>query len=880
MSADLAAIREALDGRTILLVPYCHADWAWTHSRRWHELRYVLALDEVLDIIAEQDEAGIGADAPEAFRWYTDCFRTQIAPFIHARPERIQELCRRISEGRIAICGGYANLRINHVPGELFIRGMVLGRREWQALVPDADLSVHSDIVDVAVGHPQTPQLLTLAGYRFLQFWRPEHALNEKGLPHQFVWEGLDGTRILAARGSYGGIARPEYAPDDFEERWDEVADFWWRDVLQYRLGHAAADVLWLNRGCDDARPLRTHVAHDEPMDLPGLIREWNERETSLMRFATPREAFALLEERADGLPVHSGTLDPCDVAYNAAWGGALGLWRLRAECADEIGRAEMLDALLGDPGGGRPRPHSAGEGTRATNGFFDDLWRDALLCSAHATQWLFQEDFDRLHTLAQSTVTRARESRLRSLEVLAQRVDAPERALSLLVNPLPRAREATVPVRLTFVRGDEGGAPEPMRLVDGEGRDVPWQLLTPLSHAGVTWELEALVRVDLPAGGWTSLRWEPEEPAEHPWPVPPEDVTSIATGDLALHFDRGRLMRIDDAVSGEEWSAPGDTPFGHLRIYDVDTTAPLHVGAILGRTDAVWGRWQVTEAGPLRWTMRCEGAVGACAATMDVRLYRGERRVEFAVEVDWDGRGGFLAAHLPCSGDGALSADMPFCVEDKPLADEPWAGIERTREGMFIARSFVDRVGDGRAIAWVSHDGDRWFIFDRERNELAHILINSVDEPYAQWEESVNRQMRGIGRHRFIFSIVPHEHNWRQAGLWQLSEHLRTPVLETLPTPGGDLPATGSLLEVAPAQVALSACYRDGERVIIRVFDTVGAGAQAQVTLPFGIAAAELVDLNGEPLDGAAPEVDERTLTLALTPWQIATVAVTPEPT
>ncbi len=853
--------RDALTDRTILVVPYCHADWAWTHSRRWHELRYVLALDEVLDIMAEQDDAGIEPDAPEAFRWYTDCFRTQIAPFIHARPERVGELRERVAEGRIAVCGGYANVRINHVPGETFIRSITLGRKQWRRLFPEADLSVHADTVDVAVGHPQTPQLLALAGYRFLRFWRPEEALNAKGVPHQFIWQGLDGTEILAARGSYGGIAREGYAPDDFEDRWEEVVGHWWSDVLEYKLQHAPVDILWLNRGCDDARPLRTHVAADTPLDLPGLVREWNERETSLMRFATPDEAFALLQKQADDLPTHSGTLDPCDVAYNAAWGGAHGLWRLRQQAADEIGRAEMLDALVAD-----------GASSHKT---FDDLWRDALLCSAHATQWLFEDDFARLHAIAESTVTQARESQQASLRSLARRVDAPERSLSLLANPLPRRREVTVPLMLTFVRGDEDGAPEPMRLVDAEGNEVPWQLLRPLSHAGVTWELEALVRAELPAGGWTSLHWEPEQPTEQPWPLPPDEATSIATDRMALEFDRGRLMRIIDQPAERSIEAPDATPFGHLRIYDVDTTARLHVGAILGRTDVVWDRWRVTEAGPLRRAMRCEGMIGACEAAMDVRLYAGERRVEFAVEVEWDGRGGFLAAHMPLAEEGALSADMPFCVEDKPLAEEPCVGIERTRKGMFIARSFVDQVTDEGSLAYLSHDGDRWHIHDRERGELAHILINSVDEPYAKWEDSVNSTMRGIGRHRFTFSIAPHDGDWREDALWQLSENLRMPVLETVPTPGGDLPASGALLEVSPDSVALSACHNDGDRMLVRIFDTAGTGADAQITLPFEVAEATLVDLHGEPLAGTGVEADGRAGSLELNPWQIATVAV-----
>ncbi len=860
-------MREALEACTILLVPYCHADWAWTHSRRWHELRYVLALDEVLDIMAGQDAAGVAPDAPEAYRWYTDCWRTQIATFLESRPERHQELRRRITEGRIAICGGWANLRVNHVPGELFVRGMTLGRRQWREAFGEVDLRVHSDIVDVAVGHPQLPQLLRLAGYDYLQFWRPEEALNAKGVPHQFIWEGIDGTRIIAARGCYGGLAQPQLAPDDAADRWDEVVERWWETTLRYKLEHTRIGLIWAQRGADDARPLRTHPAEDAPMDLPAIVREWNARETSTMRFATPVEAFAEIEARRDGLPVVSGTLDPIDVAYNAAWGGAPGLWKLREGCAREIGIAESLHALVAAGGGDGERAGGRAWG----QGELEELWRDALTFSAHAIQWLFQEDFDEMYALAQSTLTRARRAQQDALALLAGRVDCPDDARHLLVNPLPREREVTVPVRLTFVRGEEKGAPEPLRLRDGEGREVPWQALRALRCAGKTWEWDALARVTLPAGGWTVLRAEQAEPAANPAPEI-EDAPAISNGVVTLHFDRGRLMRIED--TGGDWTAPEDTPFGHLRAYDIDTTKPLHVGPILGRTDAVWSSWQVAEAGPVRWAMRSEGAIGACAAALEARLHAGERRVEFAVEVEWDGRGGFLAAHLPYPGRGQIAGDMPFCVEDKPLWDEPYVGIERTRPGMFIARSFVDWTADGRGMAYVSHDGDRYFIMDRAANVLQHILINSVREPYAEWEESVNRQMRGEGRHRFSFSLVPHEDDWREARLWQLSEELRTPVLQTRPLGWGELPGAGSALAVTPATVALSACCADAGRVLVRVFDTTGQGAQARIELPFEVARAQIVDLNGEEMTGEV-EVEGRAVGVALGAWEIATVAV-----
>lgn len=862
MNEGLDDIREALQGCTILVVPYSHPDWAWTHSRRWHELRYVLVVDEVLDIMAAQDRAGTAPDAPESYRWYTDCWRTQIATFLESRPERYEELRRRIAQGRIAVCGGWTNLRVNHVPGELFVRGMVLGRRQWRRLFPEAELHVHSDLVDVAVGHPQLPQLLRLAGYRYLQFWRPEEALNAKGVPHQFIWEGIDGTRIIAARGCYGGLIQPELAPADCTERWGEVVGRWWDTVLRYKLEHTPIGLLWVQRGSDDARPLRTHFVSDIPMDLLALVREWNARETSTMRFATPLEAFREIERRREELPVVSGTLDPIDVAYNAAWGGAHGLWRLREECARHISIAEMLCALV--------EATKAGEVAGAET--FEELWCEALLFSAHATQWLFQEDFDELYSLAQSTLTRARRVQQDALAVLAGCVDCPDDAQQMLVNPLPREREVTVPVRLSFVRGETGGAPEPLRIVDGTGNEVPWQALRPLRHANKTWEWDALVRVRLPAGGWTVLRAERAELAQDPHP-PLLDAQSISNGLITLHFDRGRLLRIEHA--GGELTAPDETPFGHLRAYDVDTTKPLHVGPILGRTDAVWSSWRVTEAGPLRWAFRSEGTVGACPVVLEARLYADERRVEFATQIEWDGRGGFLASHLPFPGRGTISGDMPFCVEDKPLWDEPYVGIERSRPGMFIARSFVDWTADGRGMAYISHDGDRWFIMDRDANVLQHLLINSVREPYSEWEENVNRQMRGEGRHEFTFSLVLHEGDWREAGLWQISEELRTPVLQTRPRGAGELPATGRGLTVTPAVVALSACYAEGDRVLLRVFDSAGQGAQVRIELPFEVGEATAVDLNGETADEPAVEIEEHAIALTLRPWQITTVAV-----
>jgi len=36
--------------KTIFLIPYAHCDYAWGHTRRWHEERYIQIFNEVLQL--------------------------------------------------------------------------------------------------------------------------------------------------------------------------------------------------------------------------------------------------------------------------------------------------------------------------------------------------------------------------------------------------------------------------------------------------------------------------------------------------------------------------------------------------------------------------------------------------------------------------------------------------------------------------------------------------------------------------------------------------------------------------------------------------------------------------------------------------------------
>ena len=859
-------IRRRLQGYRLSIVPYCHADWAWTHTRHWHEVRYVKVMDDVLDILDAQDEEGVPADAPEAFRWYLDVYVAEVAPYLEARPERYEELRRRVSEGRLAVCGGYANVRVNHAEGETFLRSLIYGRRKFRELFPEADLSVHSDLVDVAVAHPQLPQVLSQAGYRGYQFWRPHQALDAKGIPHHFVWQGLDGSQVLCSRGRYSGLVGVDYAADDLRERWPEVVEFWWQNLLEAKVARAPVQILWLQHGADDSRPLRTNCHNDQPLDLPAVVTEWNQRETSSMRFATPVEVFRELEAVRERLPVVKGTLDPCDVSHKAALCGANSLWSLRRECGRAIPVVEMLDAIAVGLGAARRKPVEVQQEC-------EGLWKSLLTFSCHASQWGFEDDARYFHSLAQSTHFRVREHQREALRELAGQIAWPDNAVAAAFNALPHERVATVPLRLTFVESDRGPIPAPLRLVDGRGEEVPYQVLDKMGRGPVDWELDTMAQVTLPAGGWNTVRWERSQPA-----LCADAQTSpdrVENEFVELHFRLGRLMRIVDKGTGIEWDAPERTPFGHLCAYEVDTTGQLWMGPIIGQSDARWGSWDVVERGPVRWSVRSEGRLGPHRATLEARLYRGERRVEFHAQIECAGMDGFIASHLPYPGPGRVHGDMPFCVEEKDLAHEPYVGIERQRPGMFIAQSFVDWADGRKGMAYVSHDGDRYYVLDEDSNTLRHILINTFKRREEGWERHINQWADCVGTHEFTYSLIPHEGSWRDAQLWRVAHALRDQPLQAWPTARGKRPPYQSLVSVEPGNVTLSALYVEGDRILVRLFENAGREAEATLTLPFGVGDAQVVDLLGEPSDGAEPQVEGSRIMLRMRPWQIATVAV-----
>jgi hypothetical protein len=362
------------DKLKIHVIPYCHADHAWMHSREWHVERYRQVLDEVMDIMK----------ANPAYAFTLDNIFHMLSDYLDS--PRGNELIEAINSGRIEMTGPVLSLiRPTRAGGEAFIRNVEYAREYLRERgISTASETYHN--IDTSVGHPQLPQVLRLLGFSHYRFWRPQGAMDATGIPRQFIWEGPDGTRIICSRGTYAGLWKADYLnTDNFT---DGIVMRFFNEELADITKQNTTGIIWLPFGMDDTRPLRNF--DENPINLDGLMNHLRKTAGIQINYSTPRDYF--LELQNQELRVISGSLDPCDVAYNIPTKGDKGLWLYRYLLEKLIIRAEM-SWVLADTG---KYPYDA----------FRKLWENLLYISGHAMEFLFEDDFDHLLDVAETSLS------------------------------------------------------------------------------------------------------------------------------------------------------------------------------------------------------------------------------------------------------------------------------------------------------------------------------------------------------------------------------------------------------------------------------------------------------------------------------------------
>ncbi|MBM3473907.1 MAG: hypothetical protein FJX75_11610 [Armatimonadetes bacterium] len=777
-----------------------------------------------------------------------------VKPFLERYPEHAAAFRRFVDEGRLGIVGGtIVMLDVNMPGGESFVRQVLYGKGYFREAL-GVDVTVGWQL-DTFGHHAQMPQLLRQAGFRSFWFFR---GVPSWDTPAEFLWEGLDGSRIPAFWLPHGyavGYGSPN-SPEEFarfmQERYDSLARF---SPGPHRPGPAGADV------CSPEE------------HLPGLAEEFNRRPDAPFRLslATPQEYEAAIGTREDW-PVLRCELNP---VFQGIYSSRIELKQRTRELERLLTTAEKLGVLLGSLG------------VRVSDEPIRQAWEHMLFNQAHdlmsgvMTDHVYEDtlhSYDCARRIAQGEV----DSRLRSY---TEAIDTQGDGTALvLFNDLGWPRTDVVIVTVGFA---ESGVMA-VRVVGPDGRPVLAQILRSERHGdGGLVEAEiAFVAREVPALGHAVYRLLPADSDDGT-----AAVNSVPITAEVLESDRWRLeFDASGAIAGLVSKADG---WNVLRASGNVVVQEADHGDLWEPYRPLDGGSRIAMREPHPVPPRGEALYSDEQTADSVHAVHGPVLSEFSLEHPFGPRGRFATRVRLWAGldridirTRLLNSDefvryrvlFPTTIEaGRNVHEVPFGAIERPADIEFPAQNWADWSDGSRGLALLNRglpgnaapEGTLLVSLCRSTRIVAYGFGGGY-EPGMTSDTGLE-----LGRELvFDYALVPHAGDWREARLYRRGLEFNHPLPAiTAASHGGPLPPRWGYLEVSPDSVVVSALKpsRDGTAVL-RLYEAAGtATPEVRVRLPQGVRRVEAVDLMEDPI--AELGVAEGSVQFDLGPFEVKTL-------
>jgi alpha-mannosidase len=362
--------------------------------------------------------------------------------------------------------------------------------------------------------------------------------------------------------------------------------------------------------------------------------------------------------------------------------------------------------------------------------------------------------------------------------------------------------------------------------------------------------------RIEAPPCGWAVVVPRPSEPEVLVTDQRMENEL------LRVEWDeRGVLTSIwDKEVGREVLSAPGNL----LQLHDDNP--------------ARWDAWDldpeyrdsftaVTAIDVLRRRSGARGALwfkrtfGGSTLIQGMTLDAGSRVLRFETVVDWQERHKMLKVAFPVT---VISREATYEIQFGHLR-RPTHEDTSQAKAMFevCAQRWADLGDGGYGVALLS---DCKHGYDVLGSVMRLSLLRGPTHPDPTAD---------LGDHQFIYALMPHPGDFREAGVIQAAEDLNSPLLPA----HGNLPAgsSRSLVELDTRQVIVEAIKRaeDSKAVIVRLYEAWGGRCKARLHTTLPASRAFLCDLLERDREEVA--VRDGVIDLELTPFKILTLKLEP---
>ncbi len=769
------------------MIGNAHIDpvWLWQWHEGFHEVKATFR--SALDRMKEYDSFVFCASSAAFYEWVEQ-----------SDPAMFEEIRQRVAEGRWAIVGGWWVEPDCNIPGgESFVRHGLYGQRYFkEKFGVTATVGFNVD----SFGHAATlPQILAKSGIRYYCFLRP--GPHEKGLPGRiFWWEAPDGSRVLAFRIPFEYLSHGRDFEPHIRRCAAEMKPPCEQFMCFYGVGNHGGGPTIANIEC--IRRLNGTA------DLPEL------------RFSRPEAFFEAIKDLTD-LPIVRDEMQNHASGCYAAHSG-IKRWMRLAE--NRLLMAEKWSALAAWTTG-QPYPNDFGR-----------AWKNVLFNQFHdilAGTSIEPAYDDARDQLGEALAIADRGLNL-AVQSFAWRIGIPQEPGSrpiVVFNPHTWASQQVVELEFGKVSDDDV-------LLDDRGNAVPFQRIQP--HATCGGRSRLCFLADLPALGYRTYRLLPAAPPSSPCEGG-EGGRGDEGGDTVL--DNGRFRLEFDPATGYIASLR-DLRLG-IEVFAGPAAMPVVVddptdtwGHNMFKWDRVVGAFKATsvrlvEAGPVRWTIRVTSEYGRSTLHQDFAMYAGRDIIDVSALLDW---------REPLK---MLKLRFPVNVKFMKITYEiPYGHLEREADGdEDPLQSWVDISGTSRdreVTYGFSLLNDSKYSADVTVRDIGLTVLRSP--AYANHSPAV-LEPDGLyafidqGIQRFRYAMLPHAGSWETARTVQAAAELNQRPFALIGAyhPDGALPQADTFIAVEPENVVVTVLKQaeDGDGLIVRAFETIGAATKATIRLP-----------------------------------------------
>jgi alpha-mannosidase len=844
-------------GETIFLVPHTHYDAIWVLTKEdYFYINIDLILRSVIRLLDKQRDYKFTIE------------QTYLLEEVERRyPDLFSKIAKYVEDGRIEIADGEYLMADTMLPaGETLVREILLGKSYVkEKFGVDVPVMWQADSFGL---NAQLPQIYRKSGYKYVAFRRGCPFRK----PSDFIWEGLDGTRIPSHFMPLGYRAGMDLSKLD--EGYKEL-----------RLLSSIPPIL-MPSGSGVTLPQKTTVK---------AVKEWNKKHDVGMKIATPSEYFEEAKKHAKGLPVRRGEMY-CgrysevfpDVASSRIW-----LKKSLREYETKLGSFEKfatINFLLGT--------HYPEE--------LSDCWKKVCFLAFHdvAPGTGMDSGYDEAKEHIGFLGTQLEYLIPRTLSSLVENdADGGARGDVVVFNPLSWDVTNWVEVDLNFDRG-QISAIECLKSGSGE-QDVDLLKHSKYEDGSFRDALLGFV-AHVPATGYRAYTISGKKSKRkkvRPLRISANSISNkffklhfdVATGIVDVIQDSKRMCSGNELVVEEEIgdlyyhketlgvpvkTERGDgVKYGSFRMenFRIDES-PLRV-VINIETDYYSLRW------PYRMSDRLEPLVWRhkyIEFEKQIIIYRDIPRIDFITKVDDK----HPRIRLRVKFDTELEKETYTCESQfgavSRKTDEYYlkpAGWLEPPCGIFPSLNWVDYSDENRGLTLINKGNPENEVRD---GSLYMTLLRAVDMLSSDGMSGPAIPVldaREFGKYTFHYSVYPHGGDWTKAKSYKIGHEFNNGLMAIQLSTGQQCRSERSFLKATPDNIAVTAVKRSerNKDIIVRLYEARGKTTLTTLTLfkkPRDVRVVNLLESADKDIDKEVRVQGEK-VKLTVGPFEIVTLRI-----